>query len=232
VQTYIENSLAGQFFPDPKPSENHRKSLIARLASSECEASPGITAHAAGVAVAAYTAGQKLIEDMRQEFLKRRAAPDDKPVVSTLSDRRNSAAGRDVLAARKVGLKFVAAMRRKFLARKLATISTASKPAAPLKRAARSRAVHSHAAHGGARKAADDGDGAGPDPNFPDAVYWRADGEAMWRGKPLFAPLPEPRPGYALINANCDCWRRQFSNLFCAKCTPIDWREVPHGVGS
>jgi hypothetical protein len=64
-----------------------------------------------------------------------------------------------------------------------------------------------------------------------DAVYWRADGEAMWRGKPLFAPLPKPRPGYAFINANCKCWRHQFSNLFCSKCTPIDWREVPHDGG-
>jgi len=71
--------------------------------------------------------------------------------------------------------------------------------------------------------------GDGPDPNFPNAVYWRADGEAMWRGKPLFAPLPKPRPGYTFVNANCDCWRRKFSNLFCSKCTPIDWKEVPNG---
>jgi hypothetical protein len=42
----------------------------------------------------------------------------------------------------------------------------------------------------------------------------------------LFKAPPEPNPGYSFVNSNCECWRRQFSNLFCAHCVPIMLAEV------
>jgi hypothetical protein len=96
-------------------------------------------------------------------------------------------------------------------------------------RAARARAVHSHSAHGGARKAGDDGDGGdGEPPTKPDHGMWgTAASYSAAKRCGFLDPIPRPRPGYAFVNANCECWRRQFSNLFCTKCTPVDRREVP-----
>ena len=76
-------------------------------------------------------------------------------------------------------------------------------------------------------EAVDDGDGDRDDDGDgrPVPITWE-DGVPMLRGKPMFAPLTKPRPGYTFINANCECWRRQFSNLFCTNCTPVARREV------
>jgi hypothetical protein len=45
------------------------------------------------------------------------------------------------------------------------------------------------------------------------------------------APRPprpgNPRPGHRLVNVNCECWRRQFSDLACTKCVPVKAMEVP-----
>ena len=126
----------------------------------------------------------------------------------------------------------ISLMRKTFMAKRRTALRrpTRSSSVKPLKR---TTAIRSPSSHGGARRAGDDGAGSsdGPDPNLTNAVYWRADGEAMWRGKSLFAPLPKPRRGYTFVNANCECWRRKFSNLFCSKCTPVDRRRVPLGGG-
>ena len=79
------------------------------------------------------------------------------------------------------------------------------------------RQVRSPATHGGSRKAGDDGDGGDGGP--PGTT-------------PLFVSLPKPRRGYRFINANCECWRQQISNLFCTKCAPVDRRDVSREGGS
>ena len=116
--------------------------------------------------------------------------------------------------------------------------------AAPVKRAARARAVHSHtASHGGARKAADDGSGGGgggggdggsdEKPSTPGSqsggdygIWGTAASYAAAKRCGFLDPISKPRPGYAFVNANCECWRRQFSNLFCTNCTPVVRREM------
>jgi hypothetical protein len=60
-------------------------------------------------------------------------------------------------------------------------------------------------------------------------------GPAIGRSIPytvgLFKAPPEPNPGYRFVNSNCECWRRQFSNLFCARCVPIMLTEVAIEAG-
>jgi hypothetical protein len=115
------------------------------------------------------------------------------------------------VAASRLGKTFINGM-RKAGRRK----SVTPKPVMPRRavgkplRAARARAPHSRASHGGARKGGDDGRGDHAPPS---------------------TPPPKPRSGYRVVNANCECWRRQFSNLFCAKCTPVDLLEVPKTAG-
>jgi hypothetical protein len=140
----------------------------------------------------------------------------------------------DAIAADRRGRAIIEVMREAFRARELNPPRRApSLPAAPLKRAARARAVHSHTAHGGARKAGDDGDGGdGEPPSGTQSEYdiW-ASGEAYAVPKRcgLLDPTSKPRPDYVFVNANCERWRRQFSNLLCTKCTPVDRREVRGG---
>jgi hypothetical protein len=138
------------------------------------------------------------------------------------------------IAAKRRGKAIIKVMRKAFRTRERNPPRRApSLPAAPLKRAARARAVHSHTSHGGARKAGDDGDGGdGEPPSGTQSDYdiW-ASGEAYAVAKRcrLLDPIPKLRPGYVFVNANGECWRRQFSNLFCTKRAPVDRREVRGG---
>jgi hypothetical protein len=210
VDTYIDNSLAGQASPGPKSSEN----LIEQYRASERGDYRAIAALA--------TISQELAE----------ADVNDCGWVDLCAISAERQANRPLFYRTPPSGGPSPARTWALIARMRAARTARVAKVARRRRAGRSgaRQVRSPAAHGGARKAGDDGGGEGvdgPDPNFPDAVYWRKDGEAMWRGKPLFAPLPKPRRGYRFVNANCECWRRQFSNLFCAKCVPVDRREVP-----
>lgn len=140
----------------------------------------------------------------------------------------------DAIAADRRGKAIIKIMRKAFRTKKRKPPRRApSSQAAPLKRAARARAVHSHTSHGGARKAGDDGDGGdGEPPSGTQSDYdICASGEAYAVAKRcgLLDPISKPRPGYVFVSANCECWRRQFLNLFCTKCTPVDRREVRGG---
>jgi hypothetical protein len=140
----------------------------------------------------------------------------------------------DAIAADRRGRAIIEVMREAFRARERNPPRRApSLPAAPLKRAARARAVHSHTSHGGARKAGDDGDGGdGEPPSGTRSEYciWAScEAYAVAKRCGLLDPIPKLRPGYAFVSANGECWRRQFSNLFCTKCAPVDRREVRGG---
>jgi hypothetical protein len=62
---------------------------------------------------------------------------------------------------------------------------------------------------------------AGNGKREPDYGVWPdAQSYAVAKRSGRLVTIPEPRSGFVFVNANCDCWRRQFSNLFCAKCVP------------
>lgn len=159
---------------------------------------------------------------------------DGRPTDFEASSSAPAHAAGDAVAAARCGKAIIKVMRKAFRTKELKPPRRApSLPAAPLKRAARARAVHSHTAHGGARKAGDDGDGGdGEPPSGTQSDYdiW-ASGEAYAVAKRcgLLDPIPKLRPGYVFVNANGECWRRQFSNLFCTKRAPVDRREVRGG---
>jgi hypothetical protein len=141
----------------------------------------------------------------------------------------------DAIAADRRGKAIIEVMREAFWTKQRKPPRRAlSLPTATLKRAARARAVHSHTAHGGARKAGDDGDGGDGEPPPSEAqndygIWASAEAYAVANRYGLLDPIPKPCRGYAFLNANCTCWRRQFSNLFCTKCAPVDRREVRGG---
>lgn len=59
-----------------------------------------------------------------------------------------------------------------------------------------------------------------------DEVHFAAHREIIERTEAMFQRTRKPRPGYAFVNVNCECWRRQFYNLVCTKCFPVQVEEV------
>jgi hypothetical protein len=134
---------------------------------------------------------------------------------------------RNAVAASRIGSVFIKAMRR--ASRRKTVIPKPARPRRAVKpqRPPRVTEVNSHAPHGGARKAGDDG-GDAETPSKPDYGIWgNAKSYAAAERCGILDPIPRPRPGYVFVNANCECWRQQFSNLFCSNCSPIVRREVP-----
>jgi hypothetical protein len=137
---------------------------------------------------------------------------------------------RDAVAAAQRGKAIVETIRKASRTKERKPPARSYSRKAPLKRPARARAVHSHSAHGGARKAADDGDGGPSTPGSQSGgdygIWGNAKSYAAAKRCGFLDPIPKPRPGYTFVNAACECWRRQFSK-FCTNCTPVVRREVP-----
>jgi hypothetical protein len=115
--------------------------------------------------VAAFERGAEMIAAMREEFLK---SPPDHPRSEqkrTIKTRRTE--DKAIVKAAKLGKRIDEALRndapldlhRTVSHKPKKVFSHRKQKAAPRKRAARTRATHSHTSHGGAREAADDGSG-------------------------------------------------------------------------
>ena len=143
--------------------------------------------------------------------------------------------GKHAARASKFGARMIGAMRRDHPLPLASPADAAHKPVRkavhkPARKSARGRARRSPVV-----RKADGGDGS-------DGASGDGDGDGARRrnvSKPRHIPVgsdfplspwgerPVPRRGMIFVNASCDCWRAQFTNLACTACEPILLREVP-----
>lgn len=153
VEDRSPDNLIDEFARSPR-GDLHAMAAVLRIeqenaqgfdkGSANQEASPGLPVPSPDISTSAYA------DDGW--------TPDFEPSLASVGGSLPRGAAGDAVAASRCGKAIIKVMRKAFLTKERKA------RARPLKRAARARAIHSHTAHGGARKAGDDGDGDGEPP--------------------------------------------------------------------